>query len=80
MPSFHAKIGWKRQKNGENKNYRSLPFVPNAKQKIPKKQQENSKSLKIPLWLRFKPKQVGKEGEREKIKIVGTFRSYPARN
>ena len=58
MPSFHAKIGWKRQRNGENKNYRSLPFVPNAKQKIPKKQQENSKSLKIPLWLRFKPKQA----------------------
>ena len=61
MPSFHAKIGWKRLRNGENKNYRSLPFVPNAKQKIPKKQQENSKSLKIPLWLRFKPKQDGKD-------------------
>ena len=60
MASFHAKIGWKRQRKGEKKNYRSVPLVPNAKQKIPKKQQENSKSLKIPLWLHFKPKQVGK--------------------
>ena len=37
MASFQAKIGWKRQRKGEKKNYRSVPLVPNAKQKIPKK-------------------------------------------
>ena len=31
----------------------------------------------MPLWLHFKPKQVGKGYEREKIKIIVPFRSYP---
>ena len=26
MTSFHAKIGWKSPRKGENKNYRSIPF------------------------------------------------------
>ena len=26
MASFQAKIGWKRPRKGENKNYRSVPF------------------------------------------------------
>ena len=34
---------------------------------------------KKPLWLHFKPKQVGKGLEREKIKIIVPFRSYPTR-
>ena len=25
MASFQGKIGWKRPRNGENKNYRSVP-------------------------------------------------------
>ena len=66
MASFQAKTGWKRPRKRENKNYRSASFLPDAKQKIPKKQQKNSK---IPLWLHFKPKQVVKCREREKIKI-----------
>ena len=37
MASFHAKIGWKRQRKGENKNCSSVLFPPDAKQKIPKK-------------------------------------------
>ena len=37
MASFEAKIGWKRQRKRENKNYRSVSFLPDAKQKIPKK-------------------------------------------
>ena len=44
MPSFQAKIGLKKPRKRENKNYRSVPFLPNAKQKNPKKQQKNSKS------------------------------------
>ena len=39
MASFEAKIGWKRQRKRENKNYRFVPFLPNAKFKIPKKLQ-----------------------------------------
>ena len=34
----------------------------------------------ILLWLHFKPKQVGKGRQREKIKIVFPFRSYPTGN
>ena len=30
MASFQAKIGWKRPRKRENKNYRSLPFQPDA--------------------------------------------------
>ena len=44
MAFFQAKTGWKRPRKRENKNYRSAPFQPNAKNKIPKKQQKNLKS------------------------------------
>ena len=30
MASFQAKIGWKRLRNSENKNYASAPFLPEA--------------------------------------------------
>ena len=74
MASFQAEIGWKRLRNREIKNYLSVSFLLDAKQKIPKKQQKNSKTYKeghereikniivqakIPLWHHFKPKQVG---------------------
>ena len=55
MASFQARIGWKRPRKSENKNYRFVPFLPDALQKIPKKQQKNSK---IPLFLHFKTPQV----------------------
>ena len=44
MDSFQDKIGWKRMRKSENKNYRSVPFLSDAKQKIPKQQQKNSKN------------------------------------
>ena len=37
MASFQAKIGWKRQRKRENKNYSSVLFPPDAKEKILKK-------------------------------------------
>ena len=43
MAFFQAKIGLKRQRKRENNNYRSVPFLPDAKQKIPKQLQKNSK-------------------------------------
>ena len=44
MDSFPAKIGWKRQRKRGNKNHPSILYLPNPKQKIPKKQQKNSKN------------------------------------
>ena len=41
MATFQAKIDWKMLRKRENKNYRSVSFLPEAKQKIPKKQQKN---------------------------------------
>ena len=37
MASFEAKTGWKRPRKRENENYCSVPFLPDAKLKIPKK-------------------------------------------
>ena len=58
MAPFRAKIGFKRMRKGENKNYRFVPFLPDELQKIPKQQEINSKNKKIPLWLHFKRKSV----------------------
>ena len=60
MGSFQAKTGWERPRKRENKNYRSDEFLPDPEQRIPKKQQKNSKNQKTSLQLLFKPKQVGK--------------------
>ena len=43
MASFQAKIGLKRSRRRKNKNYRSVPSLPDAKLKIPKKIEKNSK-------------------------------------
>ena len=37
MDSFQAIIGWKMMRKGENKNYRSVPFLPDAYWKFSKK-------------------------------------------
>ena len=44
MASFQSKIGWKMQRKIENKNYRFVSFLPDAKQKIKKKIAKNSKN------------------------------------
>ena len=82
MASFKARIGWKRLRKRENKNYRFVTFLPDTVQKIPKKQQKNIKKYKkkIPLLHHFKPKQFGKGKEREKIKIIVSFRPYLTHN
>ena len=43
MALFHGKIGLKGQRKRENKNYRYVSFLPDGQEKIPKKQQKNSK-------------------------------------
>ena len=44
MASFKARIGWKKLRKRENKNYRFVMFLPDTVQKIPKKQQKNKKN------------------------------------
>ena len=80
MVSFQAKIVWKMPRKWENKNYSFVPSLPDAEFKIPKKLQKNSKIQKMSVWLHLKPKNVGKGREREKIKIIVLFCSYPTRN
>ena len=41
MTPFRAKIGCKMMRKAENKNYRFVPFLPDAEQKMPKKKQKN---------------------------------------
>ena len=58
MASFQSRIGRKRMRKGENKNYRFVPFLPDALQKIAKKNCNKIKKIKkTPLWLHLKPKQ-----------------------
>ena len=78
MASFQVKIVWKRPRKRENKNYRFVPFLPDALKKIPKKIAKKLK--KIPLWLHLRPEQVGKGRQRKKINLFVLFRSYPTRN
>ena len=42
MASFQGKIGWKRPRKRQNKNYRSVPFLHDANRKF----QKNSKKIK----------------------------------
>ena len=46
MPLFQAKIGCKMPRKRGYKNFRSVLFQPDAKQKIPKKQRKNFQNLK----------------------------------
>ena len=43
MDSFEAKIGWGRMRKRENKNYSSVPFLSDAKQKILKNRKKVQK-------------------------------------
>ena len=53
MASFQAKIGWKRKRKRENKNYHYVSFLPDAKFKIPTKQQKKFKKLKNTIMASF---------------------------
>ena len=44
MASFQAKIVWKMPRKREIKNYRFVPFLPDALQKIPKKFKKQKKN------------------------------------
>ena len=56
MASFQAKIVWKRPGKIEKKNYPVVTFLPDALQKIPKKQQKNKKKQKNTIMASFQAK------------------------
>ena len=58
MASFQANIVWKRPRKRENKNYRFVSFLPVTLQKIPKKQQKNSKNKINTIMASFQAKSV----------------------
>ena len=60
MASFQAKIGWKRLRKRENKSDHSVSFLPDPKQKIPKKQLAKFKKLKNTITASFQAKIVWK--------------------
>ena len=61
MASFQAKIVWKRPRKRENKNYRFVPFLQDALQKIPKKKAKKlRKKLKNTIMVSFQAKIVWK--------------------
>ena len=66
MPSFQAKIGHKRLKNRGNKNYRSVSFLLDAKQKIPKTQQKIEKIKKYRYGIFTSQNSQGKEEKERK--------------
>ena len=80
MASFQAKIGLKGPRMRENKNYRSVPFRPDAKLKIPKNSNKIEK-IKIYHYGFISSQNRMENAEKEKkIKIVGPFRSYTTHN
>ena len=58
MASFQAKIGWKRLRKRENKNYRSVSFLPDGQVKIPKNIAKKFKKLKNIITASFQA-QIG---------------------
>ena len=64
MASFQSKIGWKRPRKTENNNHRSVSFLPDAKQKIPKQQQKKFKKLKNTITGSFEAK-IGQKRPRK---------------
>ena len=77
------KIPKKQQKNSKNKNkYHIVPFrsYPTRNRKFQKNSKKIQKKKKKPLWLHFKPKSVDRGREREKIKIIVSFRPYLTHN
>ena len=56
MASFQVKTGWKRPRKREYKDYRSVSFQPDAKQKIKKKIAKKFKDLKSNIMASFQAK------------------------
>ena len=66
MATFQAKIDWKMLRKRENKNCRSISFLPRAKQKIPKKQQKIQKIKKYQYGVFSSQNSQGKNSKKFK--------------
>ena len=73
MAHFQAKIGWKRLRKRENKNYHSVLFQLDALQKISKKLEKKFKKLKNTIMASFQAK-VGwkspRKGENKNFRSI----------
>ena len=56
MGTIQAKIGLKRMSKRENKNYHSIPFLSDTKQKTPKRIAKKLKKLKNTIMASFRAK------------------------
>ena len=56
MASFQANIGWKRMRKSENKNYRFVPFLPDAKKKFSERIAKKFRKLKNTIMASFQSK------------------------
>ena len=79
MATSQAKIGWKRMRKREKKNYRSISFLPNACYKIPKKIAKKFKKLKRTIMATSQAKIGRKRMRKREIKITVPFRSCVTR-
>ena len=66
MAFFRVKTGWKRPRKREYKNYRSVSFQPDAKQKIKKKIAKKFKDLKNTTMASFLARKSCKNDEKER--------------
>ena len=80
MDSFQSKIGRKRSRKTENKNYRSVSFLPGTKQKIKKKIAKKLKKLKNTIMNSFQTKISGKMMRKRENKIYNFVPFLPTHN
>ena len=74
MASFQAKIGWKRMRKRENKNYHYVSFLLDSKFKIKKKIAKKLKKLKYTIMASFQAK-IG--WKRPRKRENSNYRSIP---
>ena len=67
MALFQVKTGWKRPRRRKNKNYRSIPFLTDAKLKIQKKIAKKFKGLKKYHYAFILSKNRLENAEKERI-------------
>ena len=81
MAPFRAKIPLKRIRKRENKNFRFVPFLSGAEQKMPKKKSKKIKKIrKYHYGIISSQNSLENAKKERKIKIIVSFRSHPAQN
>ena len=76
MATFQAKKSWERLRKSDKKNYRFDHFLPDPKQRIPKKITKKSKKLKSTVMAYCKAN-PGQERQRKSERKKLSFRSFP---